>query len=362
MADARGSRKAARRPGGDPREGRPSWAWSRRVACPLTSLGRAAGACRREGARRGSESRLGATQRSSICQRSRRSCDGQRRTGRRFSTTASRAAFRRCSTSTCMSSSSGLGLPIARAQRSWSGSRTRCMTRSLCARPRTRSETASPNDTGELFVKRALRARFALRFGDNRVDEDRDSFRPTLVREAFNSPFWPFVLVTTSVGQEGLDFHLYCHSVVHWNLPANPVDLEQREGRVHRYKGHAVRKNLACAYPRAALAAKDGDPWAALFSEGANRRTSDENDLVPSWIFTDGPARIERLVPTLPLSRDEARLIALKRSLAAYRLAFGQPRQEDLVAFLRQTLTEEEVERVSEELRIDLAPPSIQSA
>ena len=65
------------------------------------------------------------------------------------------------------------------------------------------------------------------------------------VSNAFNSPFWPFVLTSTSVGQEGLDFHLWCHAVVHWNLPANPVDLEQREGRVHRYKGHAIRKNLA---------------------------------------------------------------------------------------------------------------------
>ena len=27
-----------------------------------------------------------------------------------------------------------------------------------------------------------------------------------VVREAFNSPFWPFVLATTPVGQEGLDF------------------------------------------------------------------------------------------------------------------------------------------------------------
>jgi hypothetical protein len=210
--------------------------------------------------------------------------------------------------------------------------------------------------TDELFRKRAFRARFALRFGDNRIDEERDSYRPTLVREAFNSPFWPFVLVTTSVGQEGLDFHLYCHSVMHWNLPANPVDLEQREGRVHRYKGHAIRKNLAAAYPRAALLAKDGDPWRALFAEATVRRPEGENDLVPSWIFTSGPARIERLVPTLPFSRDEARLAALKRSLAAYRLAFGQPRQEDLIAFLGRSLGEEEVARVSEELRIDLAP------
>ena len=115
--------------------------------------------------------------------------------------------------------------------------------------------------------------------------------RPTLVREAFNSPFWPFVLATTSVGQEGLDFHLYCHAVVHWNLPANPVDLEQREGRVHRYKGHAIRKNLAAAYPRAAYASDDDDPWEVLFAEGARHRSATENDLVPSWIFTAGPAR-----------------------------------------------------------------------
>jgi hypothetical protein len=208
----------------------------------------------------------------------------------------------------------------------------------------------------ELFRKRAFRARFALRFGDNRIDEERDSYRPTLVREAFNSPFWPFVLVTTSVGQEGLDFHLYCHSVMHWNLPANPVDLEQREGRVHRYKGHAIRKNLAAAYPRAPYTAKDGDPWEALFAEGTERRDRTANDLVPSWIFANGPARIERLVPTLPFSRDEARLVALTRSLAAYRLAFGQPRQEELIAFLGRSLGDAEVQRLSDELRIDLAP------
>jgi hypothetical protein len=46
--------------------------------------------------------------------------------------------------------------------------------------------------------------------------------------------------VPLSVGQEGLDIHHYCHAITHWNLPANPVDLEQREGRIHSYKAHAV--------------------------------------------------------------------------------------------------------------------------
>jgi Helicase conserved C-terminal domain len=63
------------------------------------------------------------------------------------------------------------------------------------------------------------------------------------------------VLATTSAGQEGLDFHQFCRAVVHWNLPSNPVDLEQRASRVHRYKGHAVQRILARAYGEVGLAA-----------------------------------------------------------------------------------------------------------
>jgi hypothetical protein len=89
-------------------------------------------------------------------------------------------------------------------------------------------------------------SRFALRFGG--IRQDQDDVRLPEVRAAFNSPFWPFVLASTSIGQEGVDFHWWCHAVVHWNLPSNPVDFEQREGRVSRYKGHAIRKNVAERY------------------------------------------------------------------------------------------------------------------
>ena len=41
--------------------------------------------------------------------------------------------------------------------------------------------------------------------------------RPDEVRRSFNTPFWPHVLATTSVGQEGLDFHPWCSHVVHWD-------------------------------------------------------------------------------------------------------------------------------------------------
>ncbi|ACD20774.1 DEAD/DEAH box helicase family protein [Paraburkholderia phytofirmans] len=57
--------------------------------------------------------------------------------------------------------------------------------------------------------------------------------RSDTLRRAFNSPFWPHVLCTTSVGQEGLDFHQWCRRIVHWDLPGDPVDFEQRDEREH---------------------------------------------------------------------------------------------------------------------------------
>jgi hypothetical protein len=182
----------------------------------------------------------------------------------------------------------------------------------------------------------SIRTHFALRYGSVRGTGEASEVREDTVRNAFKSPFYPFVLASTSVGQEGLDFHPWCHSVWHWNLPGNPVDLEQREGRVHRYKGHAVRKNIAERHQGALREAwKPGeDPWAKLFAlaEEAARREG-ESELVPCWL-APGEHKVERCVPVLPLSREVEQLERLKRSLAVYRVAFGQPRQEELLRLL----------------------------
>jgi len=204
---------------------------------------------------------------------------------------------------------------------------------------------------------RTMRGRFAVRFGEERSDDsERGGNRAEQVRAAFNSPFWPFVLATTSVGQEGLDFHPYCHAVVHWNLPANPVDLEQREGRIHRYKGHAVRKNLAAKFGLTAVTTT-GDPWDAVFAAGVRERPPGSSDLVPYWVYPlEGGASIERHLIAFPLSRDAARMEALRRTLAVYRMVFGQSRQEDLVSYLLTQLPPDEIAAVVDQLRIDLSP------
>jgi hypothetical protein len=209
-----------------------------------------------------------------------------------------------------------------------------------------------------------LRGHFALRFGEGKNEDGAVVTRAGQVRDAFNSPFRPFVLATTSVGQEGLDFHTYCHAVVHWNLPSNPVDMEQREGRVHRYKGHAVRKNLASFYGiNKTKSSKGDDPWDALFAYGKDDRDENATDLVPFWVYPlEGGAKIERHVPALPLSRDRERLFALRRSLVVYRMVFGQARQEDLVEYVLSRFPESEVSRITQELSINLEPPTAKTS
>jgi hypothetical protein len=207
---------------------------------------------------------------------------------------------------------------------------------------------------------RRMRARFAARFGARQTDEGAGAMRADDVRLAFNSPFWPFVLCSTSVGQEGLDFHLYCHAVVHWNLPSNPVDLEQREGRVHRYKGHAIRKNAALLYGEQALVSDAPDPWQRMFETAHLSAPAATSDLVPYWILAaEGGAKIERHLPMLPLSRDVERADALRKALTVYRMAFGQNRQDDVVAYLTSRFPPEEIQLIAEMLRIDLAPAKL---
>lgn len=205
-------------------------------------------------------------------------------------------------------------------------------------------------DTETDGAQHRIRTSFAVRFGRATTD-DQAQVREGEVRTAYNSPFWPFVLCSTSVGQEGLDFHWYSHAVVHWNLPANPVDLEQREGRVHRYKGHAVRKNVAAKYGARLEVLDAEDPWETLFELAAAERPDGETEVYPYWVFPlPGGAVIERYVPALPLSSETRHYKRLLRTVGAYRLVVGQPRQEDLLEYLGERAEE------MTDLRIDLSP------
>ncbi len=243
-----------------------------------------------------------------------------------------------------------------------------------------RPEVLQEKDDAWHLVPRAHSLRFARPLLEECTDGDeRDGpTAMTQLRSAFNSPFLPFVLSSTSIGQEGLDFHWYSHAIVHWNLPSSPVDFEQRDGRIHRYRNHAVRRNLARDWGGAAMVNAPGRAgWHWMFEQATVAITAQGKDaggMRPAWVYREGdskapydtpewmltcmgtPARIERHVPVSPHSRDELRLKRMMSAVGSYRMVFAQPRQEDLLAHLQQRLDQDELLKIAEKVVIDLRP------
>ena len=125
---------------------------------------------------------------------------------------------------------------------------------------------------------------------------------------------------------------------------------------MHRYKGHAVRRNVAERWRDEVVGSwRSGDDlWQKLFDRADKAaRNAGESDLVPCWI-SHGDFRVERRVPLLPYTKEESTFARLKRQLAAYRVVFGQPRQEELLSLLDQSgLSLGELHQWA----IDLSPP-----
>jgi len=205
---------------------------------------------------------------------------------------------------------------------------------------------------------KSIRTHFAVDFGGKKLSTSKSSGRQINIRQAFNSPFRPFVLATTSIGQEGLDFHLYCRKIFHWNLPSNAIDIEQREGRINRYKGLVIRQILADKYLHKLCGEVNSDIWKELFKIAENEEGSGKNkcELIPFWhTETTSEINIERFVPLYPFSRDIEKYNNLLTVLAYYRLTFGQPRQEELIKAL-DYMKEPEINNKIKELMINLSP------
>ena len=206
-------------------------------------------------------------------------------------------------------------------------------------------------DTTESFGKDKkkwrMRTHYAMPYGNIKMT-DQATKRANDIRLAFNSPFRPFVLASTSVGQEGLDFHWYCRKIMHWNIPSNPQDMEQREGRIDRYKSLFVRRNVAKLHSEAYT-------WNDIF-EVVRKEAENKGfcDLAPYWsipqdmlnaIESTDIENIESIVPLYPLSMDYDRYRHMKSVLRLYRLTMGQPRQEELIELFKD-MTEEDIAKL----------------
>lgn len=198
-----------------------------------------------------------------------------------------------------------------------------------------------------------MRSHYAVGFTKSEGAESKNVERKDSIRNAFNSPMRPFVLATTSIGQEGLDFHYYCRKIMHWNLPSNPIDLEQREGRINRYKCLAIRQDIAQRFSDRQF---KSDVWQELFDMAVNEiRSSEQSELVPYWCLGEGQSvKIERIIPMYPVSKDEVNYQRLIKVLSLYRLTMGQTRQEELINYLLENETTDK--KFINSLFINLSP------
>jgi hypothetical protein len=122
----------------------------------------------------------------------------------------------------------------------------------------------------------------------------------------------------------------------HWDLCPSPLDLEQREGRIQRFGGLSVRSALAQQLRQRTLdeAGRDTSPWAILAAHAEQEFSRDESGRSPWWSCPD--EKIDRLFVVLPQSRQTARFDQLSRLRWVYRLALGQPHQQDFIETVSQ--------------------------
>lgn len=91
--------------------------------------------------------------------------------------------------------------------------------------------------------------------------------RARLMR-AFNTPFFPDILVCSQVMGEGVDLQRYCRHVIHHDLAWNPSTIEQRTGRIDRLGCKAEGRHPISVYL----------PFLAGMSDERQFRVMDERD------------------------------------------------------------------------------------
>ena len=188
------------------------------------------------------------------------------------------------------------------------------------------------------------------------------------LQQSFNAPFAPFVFATTSMGQEGLDFHYFADKIIHWRLPSNPVDFEQREGRINRYHCLALRKKLIEWYGN-----EDGDAYEkfekALEKAKSSLLLSDAEPseknpvvncgLIPDWILMNPEksetVSIKRYVPYFYLSKTNEDFNKNLMVLQLYRSVIGQTDPEEV---MERLMNDKEIGDVKS-LFVDFSPYNV---
>lgn len=105
-----------------------------------------------------------------------------------------------------------------------------------------RTQTGGIRVEGDADDSQVTLANVQMATGETRRDH-----RARLMR-AFNTPFFPDILVCSEVMGEGVDLQRFCRHVIHHDLAWNPSTIEQRTGRIDRLSCKAEGKHPIMVY------------------------------------------------------------------------------------------------------------------
>lgn len=124
---------------------------------------------------------------------------------------------------------------------------------------------------------------------------------------AFNAPFFPEILVASSVLAEGVDLHLDCRHIIHHDLCWNPSTLEQRTGRVDRIGAKAERVGQSIRVYMPYLAGTQDEK---MYRVVRDRERWFQVLMGEKYVVDDAVA--EKLASRVPLPQSAARGLALR--------------------------------------------------
>ena len=194
-------------------------------------------------------------------------------------------------------------------------------------------------DSGNVIKCGRLPLGFACRFTEASQDSDDNNIKDQeRMMRAFNTPFFPFVLISTDCGKEGISFHSYCRRILHLDPAVMPSDLIQRNGRIDRFCSLAIRQR--------AVRVGEGETWEILFD--SINKNDDDSGMVPYWYISskDG-ARIEEHVFNVSASLEESETDKLYESTGIYKQLIGSCLPEEMIDELHKRYPNENLEQLN---------------
>ncbi len=135
---------------------------------------------------------------------------------------------------------------------------------------------------------RKIKCRYSERLtgdiDDNGTGKNGDDERQNMAKR-FSTPFWPMMLSVGRGAQEGMDFHQYCMKLAHLTIPKGAVSMEQRQGRIDRFRSLLIRRRAA-EYASECIFDTRMDILTDLFNALEIEKKNlnmDNNEIFPNW-------------------------------------------------------------------------------